>query len=335
MSKIKPFLLLLAFFTVAVLTAQDTISKRIFPEGEPILRVFTNFHAGLSGDDTRSAFELDRAYLGYRMDLGRDFEAKVLLDVGSPDDLSEFSRIRRYAYFKNASLSYNKSWLTIDFGLIDMQHFKLQEQFWGHRYIEKSFADRYKFGPSADLGMDFILNFSSRLKIDFTVSNGEGYTNLQRDDILKLGLGVQSELLKGLFIRLYSDMMTHEVPESAGAAFLGYRFKKLFVVGAEYNWMLNEDYKRGYNRTGYSVYGSYILPYDLEVFARYDFVRSNIPEDADRPWDLANDGSSIIGGLQYQPISRVKIALSYRDWYPYAQNLDNHAYIYLNLEFKY
>jgi hypothetical protein len=130
-------------------------------------------------------------------------------------------------------------------------------------------------------------------------------------------------------------MMTSAVPESAGAAFLGYRYKKSFVVGAEYNWKLNEDYERGYNRTGYSVYGSYFLPYDLEVFARYDFVRSSIPDDADRPWDLANDGSSIIGGLQYQPISRVKIALNYRDWYPYAQNMDNHTYIYLNLEIKY
>jgi hypothetical protein len=260
---------------------------------------------------------------------------KINLDVGSPDDVSEFSKIRRYAYFKNACLTFRHSFLRIDFGLIDMQHFKLQEQFWGHRYIEKSFADRFRFGPSADLGIDIIFDIRKWLKVDLTFSNGEGYTNLQRDNILKAGLGLESELFDNFFMRLYSDLMGEDIIQSTGVIFFGYRFKDILTAGAEFNWKVNEDYQAGNNRNGYSFYASGKLPYDLELFARYDFLESNIPEGEDVPWDLVDDGSAIIAGIQYQPIKRIKIALSYRDWYPYAKNLENETYIYLNMEFKY
>jgi len=330
-----------ALFTIILLLisfnnlSQDTISARLFPAGEPILRCFANFHTGISEGDEKSAFELERAYIGYRMSLSKEFDIKIVLDIGSPDDISEFSRIRRYAYFKNAALRYRKSFLTIDFGLIDMRHFKLQEEFWGHRYIEKSFSDRYKFGPTADLGMDVILDVGSKTKIDLTFSNGEGYSNLQRDNTMKVGLGVESELFKGFFVRVYGDVMKKKVMESTWAIFTGYKHKDYFVIGAEYNWKINEGYNEGFNRRGYSIYGSYNLPYNIEIFARYDFIQSNITKNDDKPWDLIRDGSSVIGGVQYQPIKKVKLALCYQDWYPSAKNMDNKAYIYLNLEFKY
>lgn len=330
-----------ALFTILLwlisfnILSQDTISPRLFPSGEPILRCFANFHTGISTGNEKSAFELERAYLGYQMNLPKGFSLKIVLDIGSPDDISEFSRIRRYAYFKNAALRYQKSFITIDFGLIDMRHFKLQEEFWGHRYIEKSFSDRYKFGPSADLGVDAIFSIGSKTKIDLTLSNGEGYTNLQRDNTMKAGLGIESELFKGFFVRAYGDVMEKKVMESTWSLFAGYKYKDSFVAGVEYNWKLNEGYREGYNRRGYSVYGSYNLPYNLEIFARYDFIVSNLVGDTEIPWDLVSDGSSIIGGIQYQPIEKVKLALCYRDWFPYAGNMNNEAFIYLNLEFKY
>jgi hypothetical protein len=334
--KRKAALVVVAALCFPLLQAQDGSGPaRLFPSGQPILKIFANYHSGISGASEHSAFELERAYIGYQLDFEKSFRMKIVLDVGSPDDVSEFSKIRRYAYFKNASLSYQHSFLTLGFGLIDMRHFKLQEEFWGHRYIEKSFADRFRFGPSADLGLEAVFNIRSKVKIDFTVSNGEGYTNLQRDNTLKAGLGIEAEVFKGFFMRAYSDLMMKEVAESAGVVFAGYRFKDRAVAGAEYNWKLNEGYRDGYNRRGYSVYASCKIPFDLELFGRYDFVRSGIPEGDDRPWDLARDGSSIIGGIQYKPISRISLALSYRDWFPYAKNLENKYFIYLYLEAKY
>jgi hypothetical protein len=123
--------------------------------------------------------------------------------------------------------------------------------------------------------------------------------------------------------------------QSTLAGFIGYRYKKLFSVGAEYNQKFNESFKEDYNRFGYSVYGSYNVWKMIQLFARYDWVGSNMLPDDDSPWNLTNDGSSIIAGVQYQPVKQLKFALNYRDWFPYASNLNNETYIYLNLEYNY
>ncbi len=326
----------LIFFLIAgsiACKAQDE-DKKFTVTGEPILRVFANYHMLLSSGENNSAFEVERAYIGYNAQVHPNFSIKINLDIGSPDDVSEYSKIRRYAYFKNAALTYKWNWLSTSFGLIDMTHFKLQEKFWGHRYIEKSFADRYRFGPSADLGWNFIASPLDYLSFDVTLSNGEGYNNLQRDNTLKLGVGTVIEPLKGLSIRLYGDIMEKSVIEGTFAGFVGYEFRKIFSIAAEYNRKFNASYVKGQDRYGYSIYGSYNFLEHFQIFGRYDWLTSTL-EDNEAPWDIENDGNSAIFGLQYQPITQIKIAVSYRDWYPYAANLDNEAYFYLNLEYKF
>jgi hypothetical protein len=317
------------------LMAQEKDSTAFKVTGEPILRVFANYHMQIDHESGNSAFEVERAYIGYDADIHPRFSIKINLDIGSPDDVSDYSRIRRYAYFKNAALTYKANWFSTSFGLIDMLHFKLQEDFWGHRYIERSFADRFRFGPSADLGWNLVLYPLKSISFDLCFSNGEGYNNLQRDNTLKLGVGTIVKPLKGLSIRLYGDIMEKSVVEATFAGFIGYRYKELFKIGADYNHKFNESYQEGYQRYGYSVYGSYYFLDNFEVFARYDWIVSNIPENEDFPWNLEDDGSSILAGLQYQPIQQIKISLNYRDWYPYAANLENETYLYLNLEYKY
>lgn len=46
------------------------------------------------------------------------------------------------------------------------------------------------------------------------------------------------------------------------------------------------------------------------------------------------DGSALLGGVQYQPETFIKVALSYRDWVPYPPNLAARRFIFLNLEVK-
>jgi len=70
----------------------------------------------------------------------------------------------------------------------------------------------------------------------------------------------------------------------------------------------------------------------IELFSRYDQLSSNIPQEFNKPWNLADDGSALITGIQFQPIRQVRIALSYRDWVPSASNMDNTSFVYLNLE---
>jgi hypothetical protein len=68
------------------------------------------------------------------------------------------------------------------------------------------------------------------------------------------------------------------------------------------------------------------------VFARYDQVYSNILPEEEVPWNLADDGSAVIAGVQFTPIPYIHMALDYQDWVEYAQNGDSSPFLYLNIE---
>ncbi len=326
---------ILIFFCTGLINAQSNDSTAFKPYGSPIIKVFANFHNSINKGDQFTGFEIRRAYLGYEYNLSEHFYAVVKIDIGSPDDISAFSLIRRYAYFKNAALRYTWKNFRIDAGLIDMQHFILQEKFWGYRYIARSFSDRYRFGPKADIGVDFMYTFRELFTIDLTISNGEGYKNLQRDQTLKTAFGITITPIKGLSIRGYFDLMEKDIYEATLSTFIGYKFKKLFRVGFEFNYKFNDGFMENQDRYGISSYATVHLHKKIEIFGRYDYVVSNILPDDFVPWRLAADGSSIISGIQYAPIKRVKLSLNYQDWVPYAKDASNISFIFLNLEFKY
>ena len=49
---------------------------------------------------------------------------------------------------------------------------------WGHRYIMRTFQDKYKFAHVADLGMIAEYQFGSLFEADVTFVNGEGFKRL-------------------------------------------------------------------------------------------------------------------------------------------------------------
>jgi len=61
---------------------------------------------------------MQRAYIGYEYHLNENFYTQIKLDIGSPENISEFARIRRYAYFKNTMLRYKKNRMQIVFVLV-------------------------------------------------------------------------------------------------------------------------------------------------------------------------------------------------------------------------
>ncbi len=327
--------MLLAFIVLPCFVwAQDQDSIAFRPHGEPILKIYTNFHTSISQDRDDAGFEIRRAYFGYKYNLSENFETALKLDIGSPNDASEYSLLRRFAYFKNAYLRYTRKSLSTQFGIIDVFQFAVQEKYWAHRYISKSFMDEYRFGPKADLGWNVSYEFSPLIAADFGIYNGEGYTKLQADNAFKAGLGISVFPIKGLIVRVYGDMIKKGIYQQTLSGFIGYKFCDRFIGGAEYNYQFNFNYEEGRNKYGYSIYGSFYINDQFQLFARFDQVFSNIPSDFDQPWDLEQDGSTITGGVEYSPIRQVKIALNYQDWVPYALNLNNEAYIYLNFEYK-
>jgi len=331
MRLIKTILLLIFALPLTLFaTEKDTTFKII---GKPIARIYANFHNPIAGKG-KSGFEVKRAYLGYNAKLSSNFNAKVVLDIGSPNDQSEYSRLKRYAYFKNAYVGYKKDKLSINFGIISLKQFGFQEKFWGHRYIYKNICDKHGMGSSADLGTSLTYNFLSWLKADITFMNGEGYSSLQSDNTYKGGLGFTVIPYKNFFIRLYGDYTEKNSSQTTIMTFIGYEKAKSFALGLEYNIRQNNNYQSNHNRTAFSGYGWWNFYKKLQFFGRYDIVHSNTPDGFINPWDLQNDGSAIIGGIAFSPIKNIKIALNYQDWYPWAENQSNKSFIYLNLEAK-
>ncbi|MCF8234330.1 MAG: hypothetical protein K9G67_05295 [Bacteroidales bacterium] len=327
-------IILLVLSTLTKTIAQVQTENSFKPAGEPIIKVFSNFHTSISEGTDKSALEIKRAYFGYLYNLSPNFSVVAKLDIGSPDDKSAYSLIKRYAYFKNAALIYENGNLTASFGLIDLKQFKLQEKFWGYRYIYKSFMDEYRFGNSADIGGSIGYKINETVSVDFTIMNGEGYVQLQADNTYKGGWGITLRPLHGLVARFYYDLSRKDLSQSTLASFIGYEYERLFKLGAEYNLKRNESYIENHNQEGLSVYGTVFINEHFQAFGRYDRLTSNMVISEDRPWNLIEDGTAIIGGVQYSPIRQVRIALNYQDWYPLAKNREKEAYIYLSFEYK-
>jgi len=320
-------------FAVLPLRAQQQ-NENPFANGEPIGVVFSNFYTGVNQGDNPSAFEVRRAYLGYKFDIHEHYSAKIELDIGSPDDVSQYSLLRRFAYFKEANLQYTRGRFTAKFGIIPLQQFKLQEKIWGHRYVYESVLDQHSLGSSADLGASLNYRATNFLEIDFTLMNGEGYSRLQADYSYKAGIGATLKPWKGMIMRGYVDAIQKNVMMFTIVGFIAYRIPDRLTCGVEYDVKKNEDFENGRNINVFSGYLSYDISPKFQVFGRYDIIRSNKPAGEPNPWNLAEDGSAIIAGVQYIPVQKVKLAVNYQDWVPYAKNLDTEAYLYLNLEFR-
>ncbi len=329
--KLRVLFFLCLFFSTHAF-AQE---KEFIQGGKPFATIFANFHKGITGSAVdKAAFELVRAYIGYEYSISPEFYAKINVDIGSPNDLSPYSKLRRYAYFKNAFLRYTKNKIKIEFGLISTKQFKLQEKIWERRYLMKSFADEYRLGTSADLGVNINYKFSEAIDADFSITNGEGYNNIQTNDIFKYSLGTTIRFPENITSRVYYDLSHDNIIESTISFFTSYDYNKKWNIAGEVLFRQNKNWVDNHDIFGISIFGKYNITNQYQLFARYDKIESNKVNGSINPWNLSNDGSAIVAGVQFKPIKNIKIALNYHDWYPWAANQENEAFIYLNLEVK-
>lgn len=305
--------------------------------GKPTFKIFSNYHSTISDGEAFNEFEITRAYLGYQHTFSPNWSGKLILDVGNPDDGGDFEMT---AYVKNALMSYKKDALAVNFGLISTTAFKVQEKFWGYRYLLKSFQDNYKYGSSADLGVSAAYKFSEVISADLIVVNGEGYKELESDSIFSVGVGVTLKPLKGLTLRGYYESATGEsdymdddgddvslVKHNTLALFLGYAGDKLSVA-AEYNKQNNNKKSEGNDLTGYSFYSTYKLN-SSKLFARYDILESK------NDWNLSKDGNLFVLGAEFNPVKGIKITPNYRYYSPADSDAAVINYMYVNCEIKF
>ena len=328
MKKILSFLLI-GFLTITILevNAQEEEFK---PHGKPVIKAFANYHSIFTDGEAKNAFAITRAYVGYQYAFSKNFSAKVVMDFGDPT----FGNFQLTAYLKNAYINYNYNNLSVNFGMIGTTAFKEQENFWGYRYIFKSFQDEYRFNPSADLGFTVSYKFFEFLSVDFSLLNGDGYKIIKVESTLKIAGGITATPVKGLVLRAYYDYMDKRVAQQTLAFFAGYSFEKI-RLGAEYNYQLNHGMVEDKDFSGFSIYSAYQIHKRWSIFARYDNLYSEKVESTDEnPWNFDVDGQLIIGGFDYNPVKGVKLALNYRGWIPTSSDNSLVHGAYLNVEFK-
>lgn len=307
--------------------SQETKKEKTESKGKAIIQVFGNFHTGFGENKDDRGFEIERSYLGYQYSFGNGFTVQAVMDVGKTDAVNDYHRI---AYLKNAFVSWNRGKFTIAGGLIPITQFNLQEKFWGYRYINKSFQDKYKFGNSTDLGISAAYKFTKWLSADAIIVNGEGYKKIQVNDGLLYGVGLTINPVKQLTMRVYGGINegdnTVKTELYNVATFIGYKMDK-FSVAAEYNLMMNSGYVTGRNQYGVSAYSTVKLNKITNLYARYDNLMSN------NAWNIDKDEQSIVAGLEVKLHKFVKLAPNFRMSIPKAAGARNVYMGYISCSF--
>lgn len=110
------------------------------------------------------------------------------------------------------------------------------------------------------------------------------------------------------------------------AAFVGYKCER-FMIGAEYNHLLNATYQKNADQYGYSIYGSLKLNKFSNLFARFDDLYSK------NDLNIDNDKQVILAGAEFKLCKYVKLAPNTRIVLPKGNETKTACYAYINCYF--
>lgn len=314
--KIKLFFTIVFISSLPLFIQAQQANSEFKPNGSAIITIFSDFHTGFGTVANETGFGLERAYLGYQYAFSPNWSGKVIFDMGSSNLAG--SSLERIAYVKNAMLSWEKGDFSLDAGLIGLKQFKVQEKFWGYRYIMKSFHDIYGYGTTADAGLSVEYRINDLLSADVTITNGEGYKKLNTDKYFRYGGGLSITPIKELSFRLYYDRhdkdpnnLLHDKSKQITSFFAGYK-NEAFSLGAEYVHMYHAQFQDDRNQYGFSAYTTVRLPKDFQLFGRWDYAASNKDySDLLNSWN-PKDEQMLVLGLQYSINKNIKLAPNLR-----------------------
>ncbi|HPT20760.1 MAG TPA: hypothetical protein PLR88_02350 [Bacteroidales bacterium] len=303
--------------------------------GKPVTEIFTDFHSNINDTSKTTGFGLNRAYLGYNFLPAGDFSGSIIVNIGSPDDLPSDAVHRRYAYFREASVSYSKDNLKINFGITSTRLFDFQQKFWGKRYVANTYQSINGYGNVADLGVVVDYKFNDIIKGDFSIMNGEGYTEIQTDNSVKTSAGLTVTPTKQFAIRLYGDIDRPDgVWQCTLVGFAGFK-NELVTVGVETSYKSNLDLIEGHDSWGISGTGGVNVSEKIELFTRYDRATSFTASGDTKRWNHLKDGDFSIVGIQYSFNQNVKMALNYQGTHPREKSRQDSDAIYINALFRF
>jgi hypothetical protein len=310
-------------------------SQTLVSQGKPVAEIFTDFHYNLNDSTKTTGFGISRAYFGYNYLPAGNFSGSLIVTIGNPDDLAPGAVKRRYAYFREASVSYSKGNLRLTGGITGTRIFDFQQKFWGKWYIANTFESINGYGDVADMGVALDYKFSDIWSGDFTVMNGEGYSDIQRDNGVRTSAGLTFTPVRQIAVRIYGDI--ENTPNSWRYTLIGFfGFKnEHFTIGAETIYKSALDKVKGHDAWGISATGGVNLSKQTQLFARYDYSTSIIVSGEEMQWNFRKDGRLAIIGLDHTFSENVKLSLNYQGIFPYNKNKQDTNAIYINALFRF
>ena len=324
------FSMILLFLVGSMFGQSAQTSSKFKPSGAPIVDIYTDFHTNFSNGGSASKFEIGRAYFGYGFKFSPYFSGQVKLDVGNPG----VGGLQMTAYLKAAEVTYHRDGFKAQFGLIGTTAFGMIEHDWQNRYLFKTLQDNNGFNPSADMGMLVSYKFAPFISADFSIFNGEGYKHLQADSTFKYAFGVTLTPAKGLTIRGYYDVMSKTAAQQTTSLFANYKTGGLSVA-AEYDNQVNHGMVSGKNYSGVSFFANYRFNKSVKIFGRYDDVTSATMTGQVDPWNYKKDGSTVIAGVELDPVKGVRVSPNIQVWSPKVSTQHSLTAAYLSFEYKF
>jgi len=324
---------------VAVLILIKCYSSLAFSQdipisGKPIAEIYTDYHYIINDTSQTSGFGINRAFLGYKYQPEGKFSSTIIVNTGTPEDLAPGSKQKRYAYFREASVAYTDDKLTINFGIASTRIFDFQQKFWSKRYLGPEYQSVYGYGSVADLGLVIDYRINDLLKVDFTLMNGKGYSNIQFDNSLKTSVGLTVTTPNRIALRFYGDIMKpYGITQATLVGFAGFK-TNFFSIGAEASYKSGLDFITGHNGWGLSGTGAVNISEKAEIFLRYDYA-SSVETEGNANWKSIYDSTFLVSGLQYTFSPNLRMALNYRENNPYNTLKENTDAIFLNVHFKF
>ena len=232
-------------------------------------------------ENDASAFNFNRQYFSYSIDMSNDAKFKVVFDVGrtnkATDELgNNIEDTRLVTFLKKAQLDHKCEWGMTNLGLIGTNTYGIQEKNWGYRFIEKSALDKNKFVSTADLGVGVSMNLLNNLNVGIQYLNGEGYKSPEINYIQKINLNVnygEANLSKNSGANLgvvYSSELTEDSPLTLFSLYGGFAFR-----GIRFGTELDISDEKALT----SVYLNYLVNRKVSIFSRYDVLEEDSDKD--------------------------------------------------------
>lgn len=303
-------------------------------DGKVHAEIFTDLHYNLN--DTTTGFGLNRALVGYSFVPKNNFSATFVVNIGSPEDLAPGSESRRYAYFREAFLTYVNDRLSLHMGIVRTHITDYTTKFIGKRYVANTLQSNNSYGYLADLGVLLDYKISDAVVANFGIMNGEGYCNIQNDNNLKVSGGLYIQPDPGIAFRLFGDVIRREgFWQSTLICFAGMKNDRFSLAG-DITYKTRPDLVDLQDAWGFSTTGAVRIAKKTELFGRYDHSATldRSVEELLIP-EYLHDYNFVVGGFQYTLSENVKMALDYQGTYETRQGNKVSDAIYLNAHFKF